>query len=193
MTASPAYRDTATPAAERTRHVVQGEYAVAAGPGVVMTTILGSCVAACMRDPVAGVGGMNHFLLPGDADSPVDSMKYGLNSMELLINALQKMGAQRRRLEAKLFGGANVVHNLSDIGKKNAAFAIEFLQAEGIACVGQSLGGDRARRVRYWPHTGRAAQILLAPSQSEVFVSERKRLSAPEPAPAVATGTLELF
>ncbi|MFO1237068.1 MAG: chemotaxis protein CheD [Alphaproteobacteria bacterium] len=195
MTAATAPSSRGGPVVERTRHVVQGEYAVSGEPGVVLTTILGSCVAACMRDPVAGVGGMNHFLLPGDeGDSRGDSMKYGVNAMELLINALLKMGAQRRRLEAKLFGGANVVHNLSDVGKKNAAFALKFLQAEGIVCVGQSLGGDQARRLRYWPETGRAAQLLLAPSQSDIFATERKRVSMPAATPAaVPAGDLELF
>ena len=85
-------------------------------------------------------------------------------------------------------GGAPTRYDLDPDGN-----TVEFLQAEGIMCVGQSLGGDRARRVRYWPFTGRAAQILLAPSQGEVFASERKRLSTPAAAPAVTSGELELF
>ena len=130
---------------ERLIHVVQGEYFVTDEPNVVLTTILGSCVATCMWDPVAGVGGMNHFLLPGDEDSGTEEMKYGVNAMELLVNGLLKKGALRSRLQAKLFGGAQVIAGLSDIGGKNAAFAEKFLRLENIPCAGQSLRGDRAR------------------------------------------------
>ena len=80
---------TAAPVRERLVHVVQGQFQISDDPGVVLTTVLGSCVAACVRDPLLGIGGMNHFLLPGDASKPVDSMKYGLYSMELLINGLK--------------------------------------------------------------------------------------------------------
>lgn len=177
------------PVKERMLHVVQGEYAVVAEPGVVLTTILGSCVATCLWDPLAGVGGMNHFLLPGDETSG-ESMKYGVNSMELLVNGLLQRGCARGRLQGKLFGGASVINNLSDIGAGNGEFALNFLRLEGIPCVGQSLGGDRARRVRFWPLTGRAAQIMLESSNIEVFRTER---SKPAPAPASAAGSVELF
>ena len=93
-------------------HVVQGEYRVIRDPRVVLTTILGSCVATCIWDDVAGVGGMNHFLLPGDEAGGSDHVKYGVNAMELLINGLLKEGASRARLRAKLFGGAKVVQSL---------------------------------------------------------------------------------
>lgn len=152
----------------------------------VLTTILGSCVATCMFDPLAKVGGMNHFLLPGDTG--VEGMKYGVNAMELLINGLLQQGATRARLQAKLFGGANVISNLSDIGAQNVAFAQRFLQTEGIQVVGTSLGGDRARRVRYWPTTGRASQMWI--DRAEVFTAERKAKPAPV---AKDAGDLELF
>lgn len=177
-------------AASRLIHVIQGEYAVVADPDAVLTTLLGSCVATCLRDPVARVGGMNHFLLPGDRHSPVDGKKYGVNSMELLINGLLQRGAARSRLEAKLFGGANVVQNLSDIGRKNAEFALDFLQKEGIRCIAQSLGGDRARRVRFRPSTGQASQLLLDDAEAAALRVERV------PAPPVSrqpTGDVELF
>jgi chemotaxis protein CheD len=180
---------TPAPARERTVHVVQGEYAVVTEAGVVLTTILGSCVATCLWDPIAGVGGMNHFLLPGD-DNSGDSMKYGVNSMELLVNGLLQRGGARGRLQGKLFGGAHVINNLSDIGAKNAEFALKFLQLEGISCVGQSMGGDRARRIRFWPMTGRAAQMMLESSNVEVFSAER---SKPAPTPSSAAGSVELF
>lgn len=181
------------PARERIVHVIQGDFAVTDEENIILTTILGSCVAACLRDPVARVGGMNHFLLPGDENAARDSMKYGVNSMELLINALLKKGALRSRLEAKLFGGARVVRNLSnlsDIGDKNAAFAHSFLEAEGIRCVGESLGGPQARRVRFWPVSGRAGQILLDGAPPEMLRAEQVR---PAPAAAPDAGAVELF
>jgi chemotaxis protein CheD len=179
-----------TLANERFVHVVQGDYAITSETGIVLTAILGSCVAACMRDPVAGVGGMNHFLLPGERGEDSESMKYGVHSMELLINGLLQRGAIRSRIEAKLFGGAHVVRGLIDVGVKNAAFAELFLKEEGIRCIGHSLGGDRARRVRYWPLTGQASQILLAATDQSVFAEERKE-SAKKPAPTA--GAVDLF
>lgn len=175
---------------ERTVHVVQGEFAVANDPGTVLSTILGSCVATCMWDAVTGVGGMNHFLVPGDDGAADNSMKYGVNAMELLINALIQRGAMRSRLEAKLFGGASVVQNLSDIGAKNAEFALKFLNMERIPCVGQSLGGNQARRVRFWPETGRAVQHKLDVSHADVFTKERAKPARPSVPDA---GAIELF
>ena len=95
---------------------------------LVLTTILGSCVAACIRDPVAGVGGMNHFLLPGSAEAMAgggDATRYGVHLMELLINGLLKQGARRDRLEAKIFGGAKTIATFSNVGEQNAAFATQ--------------------------------------------------------------------
>ena len=173
-------------------HVVQGEYAVSGDPAVMMGTILGSCVAACVRDPVAGVGGMNHFLLPGDKDGAAagapNALRYGVQSMELLLNALYRMGARRERLEVKLFGGARVIDGLSDIGQQNAAFAERFLQAEGITLMGGSLRGDQARRIQFWPVSGRVRQMALVEPGRQVFEAERAK-----PAPAPVDGELELF
>lgn len=178
----------AFPPREQMVHVVQGEYMVVADPNIVLTTILGSCVATCMWDSAAGVGGMNHFLLPGDEESGSEHVKYGVNAMELLINGLLQRGAVRGRLQAKLFGGARVIQPLSDIGAQNAAFAERFLRTEGIACVAQSLGGDRARRVRYWPTTGRATQLWI--DRNDVFTAERRARPA---APPPQAGDVELF
>lgn len=177
-------------ARERTMHVVQGEYRVISDPRVVLTTILGSCVATCIWDEVAGVGGMNHFLLPGNEAGSSDHVKYGVNAMELLINGLLKQGAARARLRAKLFGGAHVVQSLGDIGAKNAAFATQFLGLERIPCVGQSLGGYRARRVRFWPTSGRASQLLLEATQASELLAERQVQPAPlDP----SAGKVDLF
>lgn len=175
---------------ERTMHVVQGEYRVIRDPRIVLSTILGSCVATCIWDDVAGVGGMNHFLLPGEDGAGSDHVKYGVNAMELLINGLLKEGATRGRLRGKLFGGAHVVQSLGDIGAKNAAFAQRFLALECIPCVGQSLGGDRARRVRFWPTSGRASQLLLESTQASELLAERQLQPAPVDPSA---GKVELF
>lgn len=142
--------------------VVQGGFEIGRHPDDVITTILGSCVATCLHDPVAGIGGLNHFLLPDSRASDRAEHRYGLNLMELLINALLKHGARRDRLEAKLFGGAEITRGLTNAGEVNRAFARRFLADEGIPCVSESLGGTQARRVRFWPTSGRAQQMLLS-------------------------------
>ena len=142
-------------------NIVQGEYHVSAAPDIAITTLLGSCVAACITDPVARVGGMNHFLLPGkDLSSPLTA-RHGVHLMELLINGLLKLGASRQRLEAKLFGGARIMNVSGAFGAANARFAQEFLRREGIAITGGSLGGETGRRIQFWPATGRARQMLV--------------------------------
>ena len=176
---------------ERLVHVIQGEFAIVEDPTAILTTLLGSCVAVCMRDSSTGIGGMNHFLLPGDMSGASDSLKYGVNAMELLINGLLQRGAGRKQLEAKLFGGAHVLHGIGAIGEKNAEFARKFLDAEGIPCLGESLGGDKARRVRYWPATGRASQLFLNASPPEVLKSEVVKPQAAAANPAA--GSVELF
>lgn len=172
-------------ASVNTRHnIVQGEYRVSGEANEVITTLLGSCVAACIHDPVARVGGMNHFLLPGEASG---AERYDVHLMELLINGLLKLGASRDKLQAKLFGGAQMMRGLSDIGSSNARFAREFLGREGIALTGTSLGGEIGRRVQFWPATGRARQMLMAKGEDVAAVI------ATVPAQASAGGDLELF
>lgn len=150
----------------QTIHVLQGEYKIASEPGINMTTILGSCIAVCLFDSKKHCGGMNHFLLPdGQADN---SGRYGVYSMELLVNGLLKVGAQREHLVAKVFGGARMVPGFQDIGARNAAFALDFLKTEKIPCVGQSTGGNNARRIRFDPYTGVARQLLLQQAAQEV-------------------------
>lgn len=176
---------------ERRVHVVQGEYYVTNEPNLMLTTILGSCVAACIRDPLAGIGGMNHFLLPdgGGAQNTPDSVRYGAYAMELLVNGLLRQGARRERLEAKLFGGARLINGLTDIGKQNADFAERYLKQEGISFAGGSLRGERARRVQFWPLSGRVRQMALAKDEANVFEAERST----KPAAPADSGALELF
>jgi len=150
--------------------ITQGESHVTDNPKEVLTTILGSCIAACVRDPVAGVGGMNHFLLPESDSGDSTDLRYGVNAMEILINGLLKLGADRRRLEAKLFGGANVLSGLSDVGHRNAAFAEQFLKDEGIRYVGGDIRGDHPRRIQFWPVTGRARQLAMPTTQDPAML-----------------------
>lgn len=170
-------------------HIIQGEYRVVDDPGAVLATVLGSCVAACLRDPEAGVGGMNHFLLPGELSAARNGQaeRYGVHLMELLVNGLLKYGARRERLEGKLFGGARMIEGLSDIGAKNAAFAKHFLQNEGICLVAEDLGGTRGRRVEYCPVSGRARQNLLSKETTMAMLQTPSLPKLPQ------GGTLELF
>ena len=175
-----------TESAARRVHIIQGEYKVLSDPDAVLSTILGSCVAACLRDPVAGVGGMNHFLLPGNASSPMtggDATRYGVHLMELLINGLLKQGARRDRLEAKIFGGAKTISTFSNVGEQNAAFAVQFLRDEGIPVVGSSTGGDVGRKIEFWPVSGRARQYPLTGAEAKKTVDlERRPVVVAKPA-----------
>ena len=137
-------------------HIVQGEQAVSATAGDCLSTILGSCVAACLWDPQAGIGGMNHFLLPDAPYGASTDRRYGVQAMEMLINGLLTRGASRHGLRAKVFGGARMNAGMADIGAKNASFIRRFLADEEIPLVSESLGGVQARRVQFWPVTGRA-------------------------------------
>ena len=173
-------------AAERRVHVGQGDHHVTSDPAVVLSTVLGSCVAMCLRDPVAGIGGMNHFLLPEGAGAGTDAgRRYGAYAMELLINDVLKAGGRRDRLEAKLFGGGRMFDALTDIGSANADFAEKFLADEGIPVVSRSLRGAGGRRIHYWPVSGRARQRVV--TDGAILPP------ATPPPPSVATGDLELF
>ncbi|GAA0530482.1 hypothetical protein GCM10008941_07340 [Rhizomicrobium palustre] len=149
-----------------------GDTYVTSDPDEVLTTILGSCIAACIRDPVSGVGGMNHFLLPDGNSGDREARCYGVNAMELLINDILKHGGDRRRLEAKIFGGANVVSALTDVGSRNYAFARQFLQDEGIPIVGGDVGGDLARRIQFMPFSGRARQAVVKGAEPRLVEEE---------------------
>lgn len=169
-------------------HVIQGEYQVVDDPEVVLSTVLGSCVAACLRDPQAGVGGMNHFLLPGEMEGfrSGDAERVGVHLMELLVNGLLKRGARRENLEAKLFGGARMMEGLSDIGAKNATFAKRFLTNEGIKIIAEAVGGTRGRRIEFHPVSGHARQIML--SSGAELAAAPKAVKRP-----LVSGNVELF
>ena len=129
---------------------------------MVIVTVLGSCVSACIRDNISGIGGMNHFMLPdsaaADKDSPVsESMRYGTYAMEVLINQLLRNGARRENLEAKIFGGGNVLKSFTtmNVGDRNAMFVRKFLKEERIRVTGEDLLDIYPRKVYYFPKSGK--------------------------------------
>lgn len=156
--------------------LLPGEYYVATSK-MLLVTVLGSCVAACIRDVRLGIGGMNHFMLPDSEAGGASSRaaRYGVYAMELLIGHLLKLGAQREHLEARLFGGGNVMPELarSNIGHKNAAFALEFLKIEGIRVVSSDLAAWHSRKVYYFPATGKARVFNVKPHSDTVLERER--------------------
>lgn len=180
-----------------TVRISPGEYYITCADEVI-TTVLGSCVSACIRDPVAGVSGMNHFMLP-ETDRKPDwgpqisaATRYGSYAMEQLINGLLSRGARRERLEAKLFGGARVLVGASDVGAGNADFAIDYLAAEGIGVAASDLQGERGRRVVYFTDTGRARVRLLGlQGRQDIKAAEEKYRSRLTNKPV--SGDIELF
>lgn len=179
---------------QRVVAVCQGELAVSADPDVVLSCILGSCVASCLWDPAAKLGGMNHILLPGNRNDSISHNKFGVFAMEALINEMMHAGATKSNLVAKIFGGASTFENGLAIGRSNAEFVRAFLAAEGIPVAAESLGGKQARRVRFTPVTGHAKQILTA----EPVPADRTKPVAPpagrRPAvPPSGSGEVELF
>lgn len=159
--------------------VIQGEYAVSSDPHVAMSTVLGSCIAACIFDPVKRVGGMNHFLLPEARSGDGQNVKYGAFLMELLINDLLKHGAERHRMKVKLVGGAQMSKFLGDIGQKNIAFARRYLESEGMPVEWESLGGLQARRIHFFPTTG-VLQEKFVMNDSDVDKPVRPRRRRPD-------------
>jgi chemotaxis protein CheD len=156
-------------------------------------------VSACIWDPRLKIGGMNHFLLPGDgsaapgADPLSESGRYGVFAMEQLINELLKRGARRGGLEAKVFGGGHVMRNFTTItvGTRNAEFVLEFLSTEGIRVVSQDLKDIYPRRVAFFPHTGRALCKHLKQADSALIAEEQSYSSSLTRKPLA--GDVELF
>lgn len=157
--------------------LLPGEYFVTSSD-MVLTTVLGSCVSACVRDSTAGVGGMNHFMLPEDADprsrDAASAMRYGAYAMEMLLNELFKAGARRERLEAKVFGGGAVLANMTmlNIGERNADFVLRYLQMEQVRIAAQDLRGKLPRRINYFPATGKVTMRKLS-QQDDVAQVDR--------------------
>ncbi|MEL6234184.1 MAG: chemoreceptor glutamine deamidase CheD [Pseudomonadota bacterium] len=177
-----------------TRTVLPGDHAIEIGGDVALVTLLGSCVAACVRDPKTGTGGLNHFLLPDGAGADKGSARYGVNAMELLINDILKQGGRKDRLEAKVFGGGNVIDVSAEetVGDRNGRFVTEYLRREGITLIAADLGGARARRVFYFPTSGRATVLKLPVAENRRLRQEELALKARAQS-APRSGGVELF
>jgi chemotaxis protein CheD len=165
-------------------------------PDEMAITILGSCVAACIRNPRKGFGGINHFMLPqstgGCWSGASVELRYGNHAMETLINEVLKSGCRREELEIKLFGGANLNDGPSMVGSKNAAFALRYLEVEGLTAAAVDLGGRVARRIHYRPATGVVRRLLLKPLAVSGVLTEERRygMSIQSRQPE---GSIELF
>jgi chemotaxis protein CheD len=152
--------------------ILPGEYYYT-GKNMLIVTVLGSCVSACIRDRITGLGGMNHFMLPdggGDAGSPVSaSMRYGTFAMEILINDLLKAGARRENLEAKVFGGGAVLRGFTamNVGQRNAEFVMQFLKTERIPVLAEDLNDIHPRKVYFFPRTGKVLVKKLMQTQND--------------------------
>ncbi|KRB93356.1 chemoreceptor glutamine deamidase CheD [Noviherbaspirillum sp. Root189] len=165
---------------------------------MLIVTVLGSCVSACIRDRVTGIGGMNHFMLPdggGDADSPVSaSMRYGTYAMEVLINDLLKAGARRENLEAKVFGGGNVLRGFVaiNVGERNAQFVRQYLRAENIRIVAEDLNDIYPRKVYFFPRSGKVLVKKLKQLNNNTLVNREQDYASRLQKSPVA-GDIELF
>ncbi|MBD8524706.1 chemoreceptor glutamine deamidase CheD [Pseudomarimonas arenosa] len=161
---------------------------------LALMTVLGSCVAACIRDPIAKVGGMNHFMLPDGEVTDGVPARYGSHAMELLINELLKHGASRQRLEAKVFGGGNVLKGFTSqpVGTRNAEFVIAYLSNERVQVISQDLGGIHPRKVCFFPVTGRALVKRLPHAHDDVVAAEESAYKSRLQETPVS-GSVELF
>jgi chemotaxis protein CheD len=172
-----------------------GEHYVTRYTDEVVVTVLGSCVSACVRDPMAGVGGMNHFMLP-ESDSGIwggasANMRYGNFAMEQLINDIMRMGGARNRMEIKVFGGAHMMANGAMIGHQNADFVEAYLKAENMRIEARHLRGEHARRIEYTPRDGKVRLLEINLVQANVAQTESRyfdRIRVPKD-----TGDIELF
>lgn len=178
----------------KTIKIISGDCYVTNQSNEMLVTILGSCVAACIRDPLLRIGGMNHFLLPADAmnNDASESTRYGLYAMEKLINEIIKMGGVKSRFEVKVFGGSNVNPNLGFIGDKNVEFVKDFLRKDGFQITSEDLGGTQPRRINYYPFTGKVMMRKVDNLQLNKITEQEQEYSKsisfkPQ------TGEIELF
>lgn len=173
--------------------VLPGEYFVS-DESLVIMTVLGSCIAACLWDSKARIGGMNHFMLP-DGDATDVSGRYGSYAMELLINEMLKLGARRETLQAKIFGGAQVMHNFTtmNVGERNTKFVMNYLQTERIPIVSEDVLDIYPRKVVFFPITGKAMVKRLAHAHPEAIVAQEVRGNAATVAKTTSGGSVDLF
>lgn len=163
--------------------LLPGEYYVTKEHELI-TTVLGSCISACVRDPIMGVGGMNHFMLPettkerlmsGNEAVVGNAMRYGNYAMEHLINTILSHGGKRKNLEVKLFGGGKIVPTMSDVGLKNVEFILEYIDAEGLKLLAQDLGDIYPRKVNFYPVSGKVKMKKIKDIHNETLAIREKR------------------
>jgi chemotaxis protein CheD len=176
--------------------ILPGEYYATAGDRMIVT-VLGSCVAVCLRDRDSGIGGMNHFMLPGGAERDAiagSDARYGGYAMEILINHLLRLGAARPRLEAKVFGGGRVLDALawSQVGERNARFALRYLALENIPVTAQDLLDVHPRKIYFFPEQGRVLVRKLKSLHNNTIV-ERDLEYGQRLRHTTAGGEIELF
>jgi chemotaxis protein CheD len=173
--------------------VLPGEYFVS-NEDIVIMTVLGSCIAACIWDGRARAGGMNHFMLP-DGDSADGFGRYGSYAMELLINEMLKKGARRESMQAKVFGGAQVMAGFTtmNVGERNTKFVLEYLATERIPVVSQDVLDIHPRKVCFFPVTGKALVKRLAHSHPETLAVEERKGNAATVAKSTSGGSIDLF
>jgi chemotaxis protein CheD len=176
--------------------ILPGEYFYTCNNEMI-TTVLGSCVSACVRDPESGIGGMNHFMLPErscNAEDWNESARYGINAMELLINGIMKLGGNRERLEIKLFGGGQIIRNMTDIGGRNITFARRFVATEGLKLMSSDTGDIWPRKVLYHPASGKAwVKHLQSLHNDTIVVREREFQTSIQQPTEQDSGDIELF
>lgn len=171
--------------------VLPGEYFVSTDDVLIMT-VLGSCIAACVWDGKARVGGMNHFMLPEGEDG---SGRYGSYAMELLLNEMIKMGARRETMQAKVFGGGAVMAGFTtmNVGERNTKFVLDYLATERIPVVSQDVLDIHPRKVCFFPVTGKALVKRLAHAHPEALAVEERKGNAAAVAKSTAGGSVDLF
>lgn len=171
--------------------VLPGEYFVATEDIPIMTT-LGSCIAACLWDRQAGVGGLNHFLLPEGGDG---TGRYGSYAMELLINEMMKQGASRSSLEAKVFGGGQVIAGMSslNVGERNTRFVLDYLKTERISVTAKDVLDVYPRKVCFLPASGKAMVKRLAPARRDELIAQERRAAQQVAPAATGGGSIDLF
>lgn len=183
-----------------TAKILPGEYYVTCHDEAI-TTVLGSCISACVRDPSRGVGGMNHFMLPQESapgrshwlDPKVGlATRYGSHAMESLINDLMKLGAARERLEIKLFGGGRILSSMTDVGARNIQFIRAFLELEGYRIAAQDVGGTQPRKIVYFPTEGRVRVRKLRAIENR-SIADREQIYMQSLGEQQVGGDVELF
>ncbi|MGH8219844.1 MAG: chemoreceptor glutamine deamidase CheD [Steroidobacteraceae bacterium] len=183
-----------------TAKILPGEYYVTCHDEAI-TTVLGSCVSACVRDAKRGIGGMNHFMLPQDSPASRSSWldpavrlatRYGSYAMESLINDLLKVGAARDRLEIKLFGGGRVLTSLTDVGSRNIDFVHDFVRIEGLRIAAEDIGGTQPRKIIYFPVEGRVRVRKLRAIENR-SIADREQIYLESLGRQADGGEVELF